>query len=115
MACFLLYACAVVPVVVSAVVVHDDGAACADELVHFAPVGHPRGYPEGPELPEGAFQVCDEHLEQFFAVYHAARDLFERGDGAPDAYVVAGVAVHVYSDAHADGGGDLPGCGFYIN
>ena len=97
-------ACAAVAVFIGATVVHDDGPAGAYKLVHSAPGGDPRRYPEGAELPDGAFQACDKRLQQFFAVDALPADIPEGGDGAPEVRVVCGVAVHVDAYPHADGG-----------
>ena len=51
-----------VAVLIGAMVVHDDGAAGADELVHFAPCGNPWADAECFELPNGTFEAADELL-----------------------------------------------------
>ena len=53
---------------IGAVVVHDDGAAGADELVHAFPGFDPRANAEGFELPDGAFEIPDKRSQKLFAV-----------------------------------------------
>ena len=106
---------------VGAVVVHDDGAAGSDELVHLAPGAYPGRYAEGTELPDGAFEVADEHLQKLFAVDGATDNRLECCNGAIQVGVIGGVAIDVYADSHRErwarriflhchprGSGDLP-------
>ena len=103
-ACFFDGAFAAVAVLVGAAVVHDDGAAGADEPVHFAPGVHPGAYAEGAELPEGAFEVRDKHSQKFFAVEPLPADVLERGDGTAQVRVIEGAAVDVDAYAEVHGG-----------
>ena len=106
---------------IGAVVVHDDGAAGSDELVHLAPGAYPGRYAEGAELPDGAFEIPDKRLQKLFAVDGMPEDFFERGDGAIQVGVIGGVAIDVDADSHRErrpqrillhchprGSGDLP-------
>ena len=89
---------------VGAVVVHDDGATGADELVHAFPGFDPRANTEGFELPDGAFEIPDKCLQKLFAVDGMPEDGFKRGHGAVQVGVIGGVAVDVDADSHREGG-----------
>lgn len=102
-ACFFDGAFAAIAVLIGAVIVYDDGAAGANELVHAFPGGNPRVYTEGAELPDGAFEVANERLQNFFAVDGATDDGLERRDGAADVGIVFGIAVDVNADTHVEG------------
>ncbi len=98
---FLLGAASVsVAVCVGAVVVDDDGAAGADELVHLAPGAYPGGDAECAELADGTFKACDEHAQQLFTVDLLTDDVFECRDFAIEVRVVAWLAVDVDADSH---------------
>lgn len=87
---------------VGAVVVHDDGAAGADELVHAFPGFDPRADAEGAELPDGAFEIPDKRLQKLFSVDGMPEDFFERGDGAIQVRIFGGIAIDVYADSHRE-------------
>ena len=103
MACFFDGAFAGVAVLIGAVVVHDDGAAGADELVHAFPGFDPRANAEGFELPDGAFEIPDKHLQKLFAVDGMPVDGFKRGHDAVEVGVIGGVAIDVDADSHREG------------
>lgn len=93
-----------IAVLIGAVVVHDDGAAGADKLVHAFPSIDPGANAEGFELPDGAFEVADEHLQQLFAVDGMSENCLERGDFTIQVGVIGGVAIDVDADSHRKDG-----------
>ena len=99
-ACFFDGSFAGIPVLVGAVMVYDDGAAGADELVHALPSFDPWANAEGFELSDGAFEIPDKRLQKLFAIDWMPEDFFERGDGAIQVRIIGRIAIDVYSDTH---------------
>jgi len=81
-ACFFDGAFSSVAVLVGAVVIHDDSASGADELIHAFPGFDPWTDAEGAELPDGALKISDERLQKFFAIDGVPENGFERCDFA---------------------------------